>query len=90
MLVVKVELWPFGDENKKEDLGKVIFYNDGTGTTELANYNVKFEHTFIKRKSPVISMLRIDGFKKQAGFWRLVNMALTKMLKEVRVANRDK
>lgn len=88
MIVVKVEHWENGDESKAEILGQLSFTNDGTGTKDVANYNVKFEHSFIKRAIPVITMFRIEGFRKEAGFWRLINMALTKMLKEVNRRNK--
>ncbi len=39
MLVVKVELWPGGDESQKKELGTAWISNDGTGTTVMGNYD---------------------------------------------------
>ena len=41
MLVVKVELWPFGNREKAELLGVAHIVNDGTGTDEIGNYKVR-------------------------------------------------
>lgn len=38
MLVVKLELWPFGREDQKETLGEIKVWNDGTGSTTRGNY----------------------------------------------------
>lgn len=41
MLVIKIELWPHGDESKKEDMGTAHIWNDGTGTRTSGNYGIK-------------------------------------------------
>lgn len=38
MIYVKVELWPFGDESRKETIGEMVIYNTGTGTPERGDY----------------------------------------------------
>lgn len=38
MIVVKIELWPGGDEVQARELERVCIYNDGTGTLEFGNY----------------------------------------------------
>jgi len=40
MVVVKIELWPHGDQKKARDLGSMIICNDRTGTPEECSYNV--------------------------------------------------
>lgn len=40
MIVVKVELWPKGHEEKAVELARVFLANDGTGTAKLGNYDV--------------------------------------------------
>lgn len=41
MLVVKIELHPFGDETKAKQIGgNLIIYNDGRGTHEYGSYGV--------------------------------------------------
>lgn len=41
MLVIKVELWPHGDESRKKNLGIAHIANDGTGNLSRGNYWVK-------------------------------------------------
>jgi hypothetical protein len=40
MLVVKVELWPKGDEDKSVVIGRMEIANDATGTGDIGNYGV--------------------------------------------------
>jgi len=42
MIKVTVELVPFGDNDKKKELGSLKIINDGTGTLERGNYNITF------------------------------------------------
>lgn len=44
MIVVKMELWPLGDESRKKTIGTVRIVNDGTGTWSRGNYNVSVMH----------------------------------------------
>jgi hypothetical protein len=45
MIVVKIELWPFGNEEHKKEIGKIHITNDLTGTTKRGNYSVKLFHS---------------------------------------------
>lgn len=40
MIVVKIEMWPKGDESRARELGRTYIYNDG-GTTARADYQVR-------------------------------------------------
>lgn len=44
MVVVKIELWPKGDESKATPIAIARITNDGTGTAELGNYAVSLSH----------------------------------------------
>lgn len=44
MVVVKIELWPHGDESQMRPLGRIDIANDGTGTVALGNYDATFAH----------------------------------------------
>lgn len=45
MLVVRVEMWPHGDETRKETIATGIIINDGTSdSAKLGNYNSAFTH----------------------------------------------
>lgn len=41
MVVVKIELWPRGDESRKIHLGTATITNDGKGTVLKGDYKVK-------------------------------------------------
>lgn len=40
MLVVRVEIWPFGNADARREIGRTYIWNDGTGDIERGNYNV--------------------------------------------------
>jgi len=40
MLVVKVELWPFGDDKQAHEIERAYIYNDGGGDHMYGNYVV--------------------------------------------------
>ena len=42
MIVIKIEMWPKGDEKLKRSLGKAIICNDGKGTLTKGNYKCIF------------------------------------------------
>jgi len=45
MVVVRIELWPFGREFGKRLLGIATISNDGTGNEKYGNYNVRLSHS---------------------------------------------
>lgn len=44
MLVIKIEIWPLGRQDKAREIGRVVISNDGTGTPEIGNYDVALTH----------------------------------------------
>lgn len=42
MIVVKIELWPYGMEDRAREIARMIIANDG-GTAELGDYAVQVE-----------------------------------------------
>ena len=38
MLVIKVELHPWGDSTRAREVARMRIYNDGTGTPNVGNY----------------------------------------------------
>jgi len=40
MIVVKIELWPFGSPLKREELGRMYIANRGDGSAKRGNYDV--------------------------------------------------
>ena len=41
MIVVKLEMWPGGDESRMYELGRTYIYNDGAGSARRGNYEVR-------------------------------------------------
>ncbi len=44
MVVVKIEMWPHGDESKAYPLGQINIANDDTGTESSGNYKAELLH----------------------------------------------
>ncbi len=44
MVVIKLEIWPGGDESKARPLGRIDIANDNTGTEESGNYKARLYH----------------------------------------------
>lgn len=38
MVVVKIELWPFGSEDRKRELGRAFIWNTGKGSSTRGEY----------------------------------------------------
>lgn len=45
MVIVKIELWPHGDESRATPLGTIKITNDGTGNEAFGNYDVSLSHS---------------------------------------------
>lgn len=72
MLVVKVELWQYGDPRLVSELDRITIANDGTGTPEVGNYVVRHAGEIAGR---VEHMPR-----GRRWLWRLVAAAVTAAL----------
>jgi len=44
LIVVSIEIWPHGDQQKARPIGVAIITNDGTGDKDHGNYKVKLSH----------------------------------------------
>jgi hypothetical protein len=79
MIVVKIELWPYGNEAKKTEIGKMSIINDGTGSKSLGNYDVKvFKETNLNKIWRQIKLLNFP--RKQFGIWELIELSLHEIL----------
>ena len=72
MILITVEMIPFGIEANKTTLGTVKIANDMTGTPEYGNYKVTFDD----------DILFIKRFKRDKGIEELVYEILKKRLKK--------
>lgn len=49
MIIVKIELWPYGDESKKSDLGRIEIANDVTKTLTTGGSKGDYKVTLFQR-----------------------------------------
>ena len=82
MLLVKLELHPYGDERLGRVLGEIRIANDGKGTEDWANYNV----LVTQLGPPGCSeqdrrwKARVKGWHRKQNVWQLVRQALVEAL----------
>jgi len=87
MIVIKIELWPSGDESKRKELCRGSIVNDWTGTNEEANYNISLlgsgDTDF---DGPVEMSATLNYFKrKKYELWDLVAQAMIMAIGEKRM-----
>jgi len=84
MIVVKIELWPFGNPNHERArvLGVAKIANDGTGNIINGNYNVELSHAgkYIGKKG-VWKKGRVENHKRMLSPYHLLYKALKAALK---------
>lgn len=77
MLVVKIEYWPYGNENKAETIATAEIINDATGTPDSGNYKATF-----KTRGKRVAGAEVKGFpRNEKNAWELVHAALQIALK---------
>ncbi len=74
MLVIKIELWPFGDESKKRDLGTARIINDGTGDLKTGNYTIQLLKgaEYSSRPGTLYKKGRVRNYPRALGPWPLL------------------
>ena len=84
MLVVKIELWPLGNEANAQPLGLATISNDATGSPAIGNYTVRiFKGKKYSRAEGVWRTGRVLGFpRQQLGPWDLLYRALLATVKD--------
>jgi hypothetical protein len=82
-VVVKIEMWPGGDPDKKYDLGHVIICNVG-GTEEIGEYDVAlFKSATYARKGGKWRTGKVRGFsRRRLGPYDLVLRALIAAIRD--------
>lgn len=81
MLVVKIELWPFGQEEKAEEIGRMYVSNDGSGTRKRGNYDAEVCRKGTTERpasgGTATRTGRVEDYPRQSyNVWRLVTRAL--------------
>ena len=75
MLVCRLEIWPFGEEDRKRDLGTLCISNDATGDPETGNYVVSLDVPEPGEGATVT----VKNFDRAKGAWALVGECLKKL-----------
>lgn len=76
MLVIRMELWPQGQEAKKVEIAKCHIGNDGSGDEETGNYNIVLFNGKRRWKRG-----RVEGFaRKKLEGWDLLYRGLHNLL----------
>lgn len=71
--MIRVEIWPHGDNSRARVLGQATISNDGTGTKGVGNYKV----TLWRQKAGVWRSGVVTKFPRlRLGIWDLLYRAL--------------
>jgi hypothetical protein len=78
MIVVKVELWPHGEEARAREIGRARIINDGTGDLARGNYQVELLKSaeYSKRPGTIYKRGTVRGFLRRRGPWPLLMLAI--------------
>jgi len=74
MLRITIELVPYGKEEFKREIGRVIIANDGTGDYRIGNY----EYTLSDEAGKITGRLR--GHNRLRSVFHLIREVLNKVL----------
>jgi len=81
MIVVKIELWPFGYESKKKEIGRMLIDNRGVSDDhKRGDYRIR---VLRKGTSKVLREGEVHNYpRKSYNIWRLVCRALKDVFPE--------
>lgn len=72
MIVIRVEIWPQGDQGNAREIANAVIANDGSGTKSVGNYLATFQ-TAPGR----LADSEVKGFKRrQNHVWELIRLSL--------------
>jgi len=76
MLLITIELWKYGDLNKRKIIGTAMITNDGTGTESHGNYTARI----CGKMGSKFKQVEIDNFpRKSYTAWKLLYLALKEL-----------
>jgi hypothetical protein len=77
VIVVKLEMWPFGDETKAYPLGRTYIWNTGSGGTKIGNYAAAVcKKGSVDRSKPLRTGFVDEYPRLSYNVWRLIIRAL--------------
>jgi hypothetical protein len=71
MIMVRIEVWPYGDEEHAEPLGKLYIANTGAGTLAVADYDLLLDEGSGRKRVAVVR-----GYERERGWLPLLREAL--------------
>lgn len=75
MIVVKVELWPYGSQEGAREIGRAQIVNDGSGSRDIGHYRFSFDPMTDKEHRGVVR-----DHRRSSGVWYLLWRALTEAI----------
>ena len=78
MIIVRVQLYPGGFKTGKRTIGKLVIWNDGTGTEAVSHYRWELHHAGVfygKRTNPWKKGV-VRNFPRKLSPYRLVSRCL--------------
>lgn len=77
MIVVKIELWKWGNEDLAEEIGRTYIWNTGKGTQSTGDYEVAVcKKGSVDRSKPLRTGSVTDYPRLSYNVWRLIIRAL--------------
>jgi hypothetical protein len=70
MIRVRVELVPFGEESKGQEIAQMIIANDDTGNSKTGNYGFVYSDKFDFEEGALFD------FPRNTGIWELISRCL--------------
>ena len=84
MIKVTIELYPYGYEDGKENIGEVIIGNDATSKDfKIGNYNIWVNGVDNHGNKKETLMGRVENFQRDLGIHHLLLRGLQSALKEI-------
>lgn len=78
MLVIKIELWPGGDQKRAKTIGIGKIGNDATGDCSTGNYNA----TLFSEDKTLWKKGRVEGFPRKLTAWDLLYRVLKNLVSD--------
>lgn len=81
MIYIKVELWPYGDESKKQKIAEAKIANTGTGDAFFGNYKYVINENTQDTNTEIKKGFIFEHERKQ-GVWILIKKVLMEAYKQ--------
>jgi hypothetical protein len=86
MLIIRIELWPFGDEDRKKEIARMRIYNDGFGNLNYGHYVGEIwygdstkELDYAQANNNVKKQSIVKNWPRELHVWNLVQQMLSNM-----------